>query len=45
MVRGHWRNQWYPSLNAHRQRWISPYVKGPEDEELVLKDRVWVWDR
>jgi hypothetical protein len=45
MVRGHWRNQWYASLGIHRQKWISPYVKGPDDGELVLKDRVWVWDR
>lgn len=29
---GHWRNQWYPSLQAHRQIWISGYVKGPEDK-------------
>ena len=45
MVRGHWRNQWYPSLKVHRQKWVHGYVKGPEDQELVLKERVWVWDR
>lgn|SRR5262249_49222131 len=32
MVSGHWRNQWCPSLNAHRQTWIAPYVKGPSDK-------------
>jgi hypothetical protein len=32
MVRGHWRNQWCPSLQSHRQTWIAPYVKGPPDK-------------
>ena len=34
MVRGHWRQQWYPSLNRHQPKWIMPYVKGPEDKPL-----------
>lgn len=34
IVSGHWRQQWYPSLNANRPRWIMPYVKGPEDKPL-----------
>lgn len=37
LVDGHWRDQWYPSLNVHRQIWISSYVKGPEDKELKVK--------
>lgn len=37
IVNGHWRNQWYPSLNTHRQVWISPYVKGPEDKPLLVR--------
>lgn len=37
LVGGHWRNQWYPSLSLHRQVWISPYVKGPEDKPLEPK--------
>jgi hypothetical protein len=45
MVRGHWRDQWYPSLGIHRQKWISPYIKGPDDGDFIEKDRVWVWDR
>jgi hypothetical protein len=45
MVRGHWRNQWYESLKIHRQKWISPYVKGPDDAPFMEKERVWVWDR
>jgi hypothetical protein len=34
VVSGHWRNQWYPSIGAHRQRYILPYVKGPADKPL-----------
>lgn len=37
MVDGHWRQQWYPSINDHRQIWISSYVKGPESLELKVK--------
>lgn len=42
LVRGHWRNQPYGPQEAkvHRQIWIAPYVKGPEDGELKLTDRV-----
>lgn len=36
MVAGHWRSQWYPAAGIHRQIWIAPYVKGPEDKPLVL---------
>lgn len=41
VVEGHWRNQWYPSSELHRQIWIDPYEKGPEDAPLKLKDRVY----
>jgi hypothetical protein len=34
IVSGHWRQQWYPSLNDYQPRWIMPYVKGPEDKPL-----------
>ena len=37
LVSGHWRNQWFPSLSIHRQVWISPYTKGPEDKPLVIR--------
>lgn len=30
-VRGHWRNQWYPSAQEHRPRWIDGYIKGNAD--------------
>lgn len=46
VVGGHWRNQWYPSGQVHRQIWISPYVKGPDDKPLVVKPRrAYTWDR
>jgi hypothetical protein len=42
IVHGFWRNQWYPSIESHRQRWIADYVKGPEDGELVIPShRAW----
>jgi hypothetical protein len=34
IVRGHWRQQWYPKLGRHQPKWITPYVKGPEDRPL-----------
>lgn len=43
--RGHWRQQWYPTLQTHKQIWISAYVKGPSNLPLIVRERVWVWDR
>lgn len=40
VVSGHWRNQWLPSEDRHRPTWIAPYVKGPDDKPLVLKESV-----
>jgi hypothetical protein len=34
LVRGHWRQQFYPSQHAHQPLWITPYVKGPDDKPL-----------
>lgn len=34
LVRGFWRNQWYPSLGNHQPKWIAPYIKGPADKPL-----------
>lgn len=45
VVQGHWRNQWYPSLQLHRQKWIDDYIKGPEDAPLRLGDTVYKVDR
>lgn len=38
VVRGHWRNQWHPSVESHRLVWIDDYIKGPEDRPLIVKD-------
>lgn len=50
IVRGHMRNQPYGPRHVeggqkHERVWIAPYIKGPEDKPLVLKDRVQVWRR
>lgn len=34
IVSGHWRRQYYPASNAHKPRYIAPYVKGPADKPL-----------
>lgn len=39
LVSGHWRNQWYPSLGIHRQIWVNPYVKGPDDAPLEVRQK------
>jgi hypothetical protein len=33
-VRGHWRNQFYPSEGVYRQVFIESYIKGPENRPL-----------
>jgi hypothetical protein len=45
IVDGHWRNQYYPSLGMHRQIYIAPHIKGPEDRPLLVKDKVFKWSR
>jgi len=45
MVKGHWRNQWYPSIQAHRPRYIMPFIKGPDDKPLVIRDTAFLVDR
>lgn len=40
IVDAHWRNQYYPGDGTHRKILILPYVKGPEDKPLVVKDKV-----
>jgi len=46
IVSGHWRNAYYPSINGHRQIWISPYVKGPAHLPLRVKPRrAFQWTR
>lgn len=34
-VSGHIRAQWYSTIQAHRPKWIAPYLKGPEGAPLI----------
>lgn len=42
VVRGHWRNHWYPKMQDHRPKWIAPYLKGPDGLPLIGGDKVTV---
>lgn len=44
-VRGHWRNQWYPSRGEHRPVWINPHIKGPRDAPLQSGETVHLLDQ
>lgn len=39
-VRGHWRNQFFPSEDKHKTIWIDPHIKGPEDKPLRVSSTV-----
>jgi hypothetical protein len=39
IVGGHWRHQWYPSLQRHEWVYIYEHVKGPENLPLVVRER------
>ena len=46
IVRGHYRNQAYgPEHSLRRRQWIPPYVCGPADKPLRVKQTVHVWRR
>jgi hypothetical protein len=45
VVRGFWRWQYYPASGTHKQKYIASHVRGPKDKPLIVKKRVWVWDR
>ena len=45
IVRGHWRQQWYPARAVHRPVWIAPHVKGPEGAPMLGGDKVYAWQR
>lgn len=42
IVRGFWRQQWYPSTQTRKPRWILPFMKGPEDKPLRVRERMHV---
>jgi hypothetical protein len=41
-TRGHWRKQWYPSVEQHRHIWIDPFWRGPEGAPVVGGERVFL---
>lgn len=45
IVRGHWRQQWYPAREVHRPVWIAPHIKGPEGAPLIGGEKVYAWKR
>lgn len=46
LVRGHWRNQWYPSQQQHRAKWIRAHRRGGSaGDEVTQRPRVIVVDR
>jgi hypothetical protein len=40
VVRGHWRNQYYPSTDSNTPIWILPYIKGPEDKPMKNSEHI-----
>jgi hypothetical protein len=45
VVRGYWRDTWYPSAGEHRKQWVPSHVKGPDEAPLLVRERVNVWRR
>jgi hypothetical protein len=46
LVRGHWRNQWYPSQNMHRAKWIRAHRRGGNvGDEVIERPRIIKVDR
>lgn len=43
MVSGHWKRQWYGGIGEHRRIYIAPYIRGPQDKPLIIKDTVYGW--
>ncbi|MFJ2662642.1 hypothetical protein [Arthrobacter koreensis] len=41
-VRGHWRQQWYPSLEDHRTIWIDGFIRGDADLGTVTGRKIYV---
>lgn len=41
-VRGHWRQQWYPSTQDHRTIWIDGFIRGDADLGAVTGRKIYV---
>lgn len=40
VVRGHWRNQYYPSRRGHRPIWITAQLRGPDGAPILDPDKL-----
>lgn len=40
IVRGHWRNQYYPSRKTNRPIWIDDHLKGPDGAPILDPDKL-----
>ncbi len=40
-VKGHWRHQYYSAKGEHHLIWIDPYIKGPKNTPLIIKDKIY----
>ena len=38
LVRGHWRRQWYASLETHRLKWIAPHLRAGNKSDHPIGD-------
>jgi hypothetical protein len=45
IVRGHWRQHWFPAHEVHRPVWIAPHIKGPEGAPMLGGEKVYAWKR
>lgn len=45
IVRGHWRQHWYPKREVHRPVWIAPHIKGPDGAPMLGGEKVHTWKR
>lgn len=41
-VQGHWRDQWYSSLQIHKRVWIAEHAAGRAESPLVERDLVYI---
>ncbi|GGI42950.1 hypothetical protein GCM10010988_41600 [Cnuibacter physcomitrellae] len=41
-VRGHWRNQWHPSVQDHERIWIAEHTAGAAEGSVSRRDRVYL---
>jgi hypothetical protein len=41
-VRGHWRQQWYPSIQDHRTIWIDGFIRGDAELGTVAGRKIYV---